>query len=272
MLTVSKLEVLNLSDDSNTVRIHGEVGDTVDLGAGTWSRIETKLIGGDVFHVYRQGAANVEVAVDATVVGTIVLAADFNDDDAVNALDANILSQYWLTGGVTAAEGDFNGDLKVDALDANILSLNWLLEPATSAEGDANGDGVVNALDANALSLHWLDGSATKAEGDANGDGVVNALDANVLSGSWLAALPSTAVEEVAEGVEEAGVSEKVLAAEEFLLDEDLIAELAAVVARGFGRFDGEAAWEDGDVNGDGRVDGLDINWLWSRARLGGRR
>lgn len=58
---------------------------------------------------------------------------------------------------VAAHAGDVNGDGAVDGLDANLLTEYWL-NPASYAEGDANLDGVVNGLDANLLTQNWLVG------------------------------------------------------------------------------------------------------------------
>jgi len=60
-LTVDVLEVLNLSDTSNTVVITRNVGDTVDIGSG-WSQAGTETIDGSPYLVFTQGAATVKLS------------------------------------------------------------------------------------------------------------------------------------------------------------------------------------------------------------------
>ena len=57
-LTLNLLEVLNLSDTSNTLIVRADSGDTIDLGAG-WTHVGTQTVGQETFEVYTQGAATV---------------------------------------------------------------------------------------------------------------------------------------------------------------------------------------------------------------------
>ena len=201
-LTLTKLEVLNLSDTSNTLIVPATAADTVDLGPGIWTRTLTETIGAEAFHVYTLASATVKVDTDANVTATVFLAGDVNSDGTVNGLDANI------------------------------LSLNWLADPATFAQGDANGDGVVNGLDANIISLNWL-----------------AALPAGTVSGPTI---ESPANDDLTDSA----------------LDADLADSLADSIAENFLAFSAPVAREltatraNGDVTGDGYVDGLDLNWL----------
>ena len=61
-LTVDVLEVLNLSDTSNTVVITFDVGDSVDIGSG-WSLAGTETIADSLYEVFTQGAATVKLSV-----------------------------------------------------------------------------------------------------------------------------------------------------------------------------------------------------------------
>ena len=57
-LTLDVLEVLNISDTSNTLIVRSSHTDIVNLGGG-WTEAGLKLIDGIVFHVFTQGAATV---------------------------------------------------------------------------------------------------------------------------------------------------------------------------------------------------------------------
>ncbi len=59
-LTLSYREVLNISDESNTLIVRRNAGDTVNIGSG-WTQGADETIGIEVFNVYTQGAATLKV-------------------------------------------------------------------------------------------------------------------------------------------------------------------------------------------------------------------
>jgi Ca2+-binding RTX toxin-like protein len=67
-LTVSVLDVLNLSDESNQLLVDGDAGDTVERGAG-WTTGGTTAVDGQTYQVYAAGSAS--LLVDTDVVTTV---------------------------------------------------------------------------------------------------------------------------------------------------------------------------------------------------------
>jgi Ca2+-binding RTX toxin-like protein len=67
-LTVSVLDVLNLSDESNQLLVDGDAGDTVARGAG-WTAGGTTVVDGQTYQIYPGGAAS--LLVDTDVVTTV---------------------------------------------------------------------------------------------------------------------------------------------------------------------------------------------------------
>lgn len=63
-------DVLNLSDDSNTLYVFGGAGDSVDAGGG-WSAAGQETVDGAVFNVYTQGDAvlKVDCEIDQSLIG-----------------------------------------------------------------------------------------------------------------------------------------------------------------------------------------------------------
>ena len=62
-LTLNQREVLNLSDESNTLVVRRNAGDVVNiLDLGSWAPAANETIGPDVFRVYTQGTAKLKVA------------------------------------------------------------------------------------------------------------------------------------------------------------------------------------------------------------------
>ncbi len=125
-LVLTALDVLNLSDSSNVLKVDGDAGDTVQAGAG-WT--DGGISGG--YHTYVQGQAILQVAATVTVVAPPPASASVI---GLSSLDGN--TGFRLDG---VAAGD---------------QLGW----SVSSAGDVNGDGfddlIVGAryADANALS------------------------------------------------------------------------------------------------------------------------
>ena len=60
-LVLDVLEVLHISDTSNTLIVQSNGGDVVDMGGG-WTDDGVQDVGGESFHVYTQGAAKLLLA------------------------------------------------------------------------------------------------------------------------------------------------------------------------------------------------------------------
>jgi hypothetical protein len=62
-LALNYREVLNISDESNTLVVRRNAGDAVNIGSG-WTQAANETIGLDIFNVYTQGAATLKVQVN----------------------------------------------------------------------------------------------------------------------------------------------------------------------------------------------------------------
>ena len=60
VLTLNQREVLNISDESNTLAVFRNNGNTVNIGSG-WTQGADESIGGNVFNVFVQGAAKLKI-------------------------------------------------------------------------------------------------------------------------------------------------------------------------------------------------------------------
>ncbi len=67
-LTVNTLEVLNLSNTSNTLRVDGDGDNTVAFDTGEWSGPVELIDGGQTYDVYTNGAAILQIDADVNVV------------------------------------------------------------------------------------------------------------------------------------------------------------------------------------------------------------
>lgn len=72
VLSLSLLSVLNLSDHSNTLTVFGDSNDTVGLGGG-WTSAGTTTIDSQLFDVFTQGAATLNVADGVSTTDTAVI-------------------------------------------------------------------------------------------------------------------------------------------------------------------------------------------------------
>lgn len=63
-------DVLNLSDETNTLYVFGGTGDSVDAGGG-WSAVGQETVDGALFNVYTQGDAvlKVDCDIDQSLIG-----------------------------------------------------------------------------------------------------------------------------------------------------------------------------------------------------------
>jgi len=69
-LALNQREVLNISDESNTLIVLRNAGDVVNIGTG-WTQAANETIGVDTFNVFTQGAATLKVQVNANTAPTI---------------------------------------------------------------------------------------------------------------------------------------------------------------------------------------------------------
>jgi Ca2+-binding RTX toxin-like protein len=72
-LVLSVRDVLNLSDESNTLTVHGNSGDSIQPGSG-WTRVADQTIDGVTYQVLTSGAATLKVASSITGVPDSLLA------------------------------------------------------------------------------------------------------------------------------------------------------------------------------------------------------
>jgi hypothetical protein len=93
ILSLNQREVLNISDESNTLVVHRNVGDVVNIGTG-WTQLANESIGGSPFWVYAQGQARLKVQAvpQASMAGRQVFynnASGFGTSGANNAPSVN---------------------------------------------------------------------------------------------------------------------------------------------------------------------------------------
>ncbi len=71
-LTLNFREVLNLSDESNSLIVRSNAGDTVNIGSG-WTQQATETIGPDKFRVFTQGQATIKLQDSVPPTSSIVV-------------------------------------------------------------------------------------------------------------------------------------------------------------------------------------------------------
>ena len=104
-LILTSLEVLNLSDSSNTLRVEGNTGDSVSLSGEAWMRGAT--IGG--ISTFTMGQATLEIRVGVTVTG--LPAVDLGDvASGTGGFVINGQNAGDWSGISVASAGDVNGD------------------------------------------------------------------------------------------------------------------------------------------------------------------
>ena len=100
-----------------------------------------------------------EFEVFATVTVEVPIPGDANDDDIVDAKDAEVLANNWGSSTVNGAnDGDFNGDNIVNALDASIMAANWGDHRTESCAGAVPEPSMLMLLLIGAVGLLWQRG------------------------------------------------------------------------------------------------------------------
>lgn len=167
-LTLNVLEVLSISEYSNTVLVHGDVDDSVQIGPG-WIRGADEQIASDVFAVFTQDAATVKVK-GAAVVGSrdtigVYRSSLFYHDANGNGLwggtvTGDVVSRFDAPG--TPLVGDWNGD-GIDNVGIHIGPTFYL---------DANGNGTWDGTAGGDIASTFGSATDTPIIGDWNGDGI----------------------------------------------------------------------------------------------------
>ena len=121
-LTLTKLEVLNLSDESNTLLVQGNAGDVVNIGRG-WTEGANETIDGTIFRVVTQKTATLKVAAAVSLQGITI------DLASLGAAGVSIFG---------ADAGDASGRSVSDAGDVNGDGFDDLLIGAPNADGSGN--------------------------------------------------------------------------------------------------------------------------------------
>ena len=111
-LVLSQIEVLRLSDSSNTLRVLGDASDGVTLSDGGWLPAGTVTDGGVTFDVFTNGNATLEVAqgIAVTVLIAPVELSDIESDDNAGGFVINGVGANDQSGVSVSSAGDVNGD------------------------------------------------------------------------------------------------------------------------------------------------------------------
>ena len=176
-LIVDVLEVLNLSDTSNTLTVTGNAGDFVDIGPG-WTR---HVSAGGKQHL-TQGAATLLVSSDVFTTSPAVI--ELESLDGTNGFRLNGVDAGDQSGRSVSTAGDVNRDGYADILVGAPAADSWAGETFVVFGG---GNGFAASLDlaslngSNGFRLDGIDaddhsGESVSTAGDVNGDGYSDIL------------------------------------------------------------------------------------------------
>jgi Ca2+-binding RTX toxin-like protein len=188
-LILDALEVLNISDTSNTLRVDGQTGDVVDAGSG-WTRGADTVIGAETYAQYTKGAATLQVDldVDRNGIGAFVVGDD-TDDLIIGGFRNDTLDG---AGGNDTLDGGRGSDSLLGGADDDLLLAGPTGSPFDSdtldggdgndtlrgggghdvLEGGAGADALSGGVDAFSFDSDTLDGGEGNdtLEGGRGGD------------------------------------------------------------------------------------------------------
>jgi hypothetical protein len=176
-LTLNYREVLNISDESNTLVVRRNAGDVVNIGSG-WTQAADQTIGSDTFAVYTQGIATlklqsvspppniIDLAALTAVQGTVIYGADNGDQ----------------TGWSVSSAGDVNGDGFDDLVIGAPRAIgNLVTHPRGESYVIFGGPSLPSMIDLSNIGNAGVtifgaeagdnSGSVVRSAGDVNGDG-----------------------------------------------------------------------------------------------------
>ncbi|MBF0098960.1 MAG: FG-GAP repeat protein [Magnetococcales bacterium] len=185
-LTLTALDVLNLSESSNTLTITGNAGDVVNIGSN-WTRLLDATPGASS-HTYVQNNAVLQVTTEVTVNVTAASVLELSLlQGQVGFRISGTATDDWFGRGISAA-GDVNGD----GWDDLIVGAAYADPNAISAAGSAyvifgnstgfSADFPLSSLDGiNGFRLDGVaaddrTGRSVSTAGDMNGDGFADLL------------------------------------------------------------------------------------------------
>jgi len=117
-LTVSPLDVVNLSNTSNTLTVFGDTSNDVQL-TGAWGQDGTEVIDTVAFNRFVNGAAHLRVQQGIPVTGALPVSIDLSDLDGSDGSDGFTLQGIDTldnAGAAVAIAGDLNNDGFDDAV------------------------------------------------------------------------------------------------------------------------------------------------------------
>jgi Ca2+-binding RTX toxin-like protein len=109
-VSLDVLEVLRLSDSSNTVRILGTNADQVTLDTLSWAGGTTVTDSEGTFNVYSNGQAILQIQTDIKLTGSAIELSEIETDNDMRGFVINGVSAGDHSGYSVSSAGDVNGD------------------------------------------------------------------------------------------------------------------------------------------------------------------
>ncbi|WP_442512185.1 beta strand repeat-containing protein [Novipirellula sp. SH528] len=177
-LTLNQREVLNVSDESNTLIVRRNSGDTVNMGSG-WTQGANETIGADTFEVFSQGQAIlkiqstvalsiiIDLATLTAAQGSTIFGAEADDLSGISVSSAGDVNGDGFDDLLIGAHGaDASGNAKSNAGDSYVVFGGSSL-PTTIDLANLGAAGItIFGADASDFS-----GWSVSSAGDVNGDG-----------------------------------------------------------------------------------------------------
>ena len=177
-LTLSYRDVLNVSDESNTLIVTRNAGDVVSFGTG-WIQGRNERVGPATYEVFTQGQAIlkiqttspqpiiIDLAALTAAEGTTIFGADSNDNSGVSVSNAGDVNgdgfEDLLIG---AYHADAAGNVKSNAGDTYLIFGSASLPPTIDLANLGTAGITISGVDSNDYS-----GTSVSSAGDMNGDG-----------------------------------------------------------------------------------------------------